>query len=1087
MVYRRLAGTLSCALALALLQLGPLQQQVSLDATRQAPAVPEASGGSCRLACTVGGGAEPGLSDDTSRLVPLPAGTVLLLPGHGRQMTCVISPRSMLQLPSGIGRLPLISSPAGSTLRLFPEGALLRSPLPTHNDERRNASDGKWCMAPPRERGTSTTARRLAARLHARCTLPPGTLLDMDAAAAADAASSQASQELRSTRTAAIQDGSCLKRPLQQARMGSFSAWVATGHESTRTMAMLKMLAGGGASTRGGNASAEATADVSILLLLPSTDADDGATVRVLHHLGSQLAGISTGGTGGTGDGGSGRIVARAQLLLLSRRPICSESAAVRAFMHELPVTVHVGPAVAPDTLLEPPPTPLSDVVLRIWSALAPPSAIFILADARSQLPAGALQARLATLRGSPQCDALFARAGAAAEARPSPPVKPVAEGGGAVVHSSGAALGGQVSEAAIETVEPLRAWHFFERGGASGADAVAAPSTPFASPAAWLEGAPIEHARVPRGAWPAWRPASLPADCRLGVPHGALVAAAATDATIDAAKAHARNAAKGDGTATRRVADWLGWTPSTSSATAESQDAAAAAVVEADFWLRCLHAGATICLAAPAAPPPPRLAAPHVHHAANEDGRSSSDGFTEHEAAAVALPWLPSDLGEGEETTPAPIRGGALQALLASHRRPAALRILMVNEQVPGPVEGGDLRASQLAAELAAEGHSLTYVSTAAARHPDDVSALRDAGWAAFAPACADPRAAWCDECGDVQSSSFVACRLQAASRRPHRVSVVDGDATLASLAAPDGASTLTPSFDVIFLMAWFWRCGSHSAAELGLRALSKLPRPARVVVVSDDVHWVRDASSPYCNDSAAIRTRELALYSSVALTLTITDEDRAKLASVRRGLPLRTLPFAAAWPSAAELATGWAERSGVLFVGSHHPGNRRAVRWLLRKVWPAVRAAVPSATLRLAGARQWRAEVRDAPHVEGIEVIGRVDDLASVLLSARVLAAPSLVPSGLSTKCMLALSHGVPLVTTPIGARGLLAAHTPGAITIAKTGAEFAAALVTLLNGRGAWAEQRERSKQHAMNYLGPTRLQKELRQILAEVMAG
>jgi len=27
----------------------------------------------------------------------------------------------------------------------------------------------------------------------------------------------------------------------------------------------------------------------------------------------------------------------------------------------------------------------------------------------------------------------------------------------------------------------------------------------------------------------------------------------------------------------------------------------------------------------------------------------------------------------------------------------------------------------------------------------------------------------------------------------------------------------------------------------------------------VSDDVHWVRDASAPFCNDSAAIRVREL------------------------------------------------------------------------------------------------------------------------------------------------------------------------------------------------------------------------------------
>ena len=44
-------------------------------------------------------------------------------------------------------------------------------------------------------------------------------------------------------------------------------------------------------------------------------------------------------------------------------------------------------------------------------------------------------------------------------------------------------------------------------------------------------------------------------------------------------------------------------------------------------------------------------------------------------------------------------------------------------------------------------------------------------------------------------------------------------------------------------------------------MQRLSQQPpkRHSRVVVVSDDVHWVRDASAPFCNDSAAIRVREL------------------------------------------------------------------------------------------------------------------------------------------------------------------------------------------------------------------------------------
>jgi len=209
---------------------------------------------------------------------------------------------------------------------------------------------------------------------------------------------------------------------------------------------------------------------------------------------------------------------------------------------------------------------------------------------------------------------------------------------------------------------------------------------------------------------------------------------------------------------------------------------------------------------------------------------------------------------------------------------------------QVPGVTEGGDLRAAQLVGEIAAEGHAVTYVSLTPARRPEDISALRDAGWRAFAPSCADSRAAWCDECGQVQSRpfvsrmqvlttashpphqvqsrQFVSCRVQSASRLAHRVAVIDDDAQLAALSSArhdalgSASSAVAAEADVVLLMAWFWRCGAHhGAAELAMQRLSQQPlvRHSRVVVVSDDVHWVRDASAPFCNDSAAIRVREL------------------------------------------------------------------------------------------------------------------------------------------------------------------------------------------------------------------------------------
>jgi hypothetical protein len=116
--------------------------------------------------------------------------------------------------------------------------------------------------------------------------------------------------------------------------------------------------------------------------------------------------------------------------------------------------------------------------------------------------------------------------------------------------------------------------------------------------------------------------------------------------------------------------------------------------------------------------------------------------------------------------------------------------------------------------------------------------------------------------------------------------------------------------------------------------------------------------------------------------------------------------------------------------------------------------------------------------------------------MLEARVLAAPVLVPSGLATECMLALGHAVPLVTTPLGARGLLTARSPGEggggrkkeeIAIARTSDEFAAALVSLLLDRSAWDAQRARSVHHAAAHLGAPRLHRQLRRALSEMRGG
>lgn len=149
---------------------------------------------------------------------------------------------------------------------------------------------------------------------------------------------------------------------------------------------------------------------------------------------------------------------------------------------------------------------------------------------------------------------------------------------------------------------------------------------------------------------------------------------------------------------------------------------------------------------------------------------------------------------------------------------------------------------------------------------------------------------------------------------------------------------------------------------------------------------------------------------------------------------------------------------RGGFVFVGGATFSNRVAVKWLLRAALPALAAlsggdggCVKSrrAKLVLVGAAAWAEEAKKACmdarkqrkealvdllcdnsaqkktlgkwEANGVVALGRVDDVAAVLRSAKIFVNPATVASGISTKVWLALEHGLPVLTTPDGTRGL------------------------------------------------------------------
>lgn len=128
------------------------------------------------------------------------------------------------------------------------------------------------------------------------------------------------------------------------------------------------------------------------------------------------------------------------------------------------------------------------------------------------------------------------------------------------------------------------------------------------------------------------------------------------------------------------------------------------------------------------------------------------------------------------------------------------------------------------------------------------------------------------------------------------------------------------------------------------------------------------------------------------------------------------------------------------MLFVGSGNPVNVDSVRHFIDNTLPLIKRRVPDIEFLLAG-RICNA-FRPQP---GIRHLGELDDLAAAYRAATLVVAPMRFGTGLNIKVIEALGHGMPLVTTSNGVKGISMQAAP--FLVADTGPDFAAEVEKLV----------------------------------------
>lgn len=175
----------------------------------------------------------------------------------------------------------------------------------------------------------------------------------------------------------------------------------------------------------------------------------------------------------------------------------------------------------------------------------------------------------------------------------------------------------------------------------------------------------------------------------------------------------------------------------------------------------------------------------------------------------------------------------------------------------------------------------------------------------------------------------------------------------------------------------------------------------------------------------------------------ITQGDADYFKSNGCRR--PVISIPFGVEMQKTAGSLVVPEENSIYHLGAMDWMPNQESIHWLLEHVWPVVHHEVPQARLYLAG-RKMPDQLMQT-HIDGVTVVGEVDDARRFIASKQINVVPLLSGSGIRVKIIEAMSAGKAVVTTTVGARGI--DYTDGEnLLIANTPTEFARQIKRLLD---------------------------------------
>lgn len=251
-------------------------------------------------------------------------------------------------------------------------------------------------------------------------------------------------------------------------------------------------------------------------------------------------------------------------------------------------------------------------------------------------------------------------------------------------------------------------------------------------------------------------------------------------------------------------------------------------------------------------------------------------------------------------------------------------------------------------------------------------------------------------------------------------------------------------------------------------------------------DLHWVRLTRAAALSGDAALLARadeyrrmEAFCAASADVVLAVTETEKQLLGEAVPDARIEVIPTI---HRVTETKVPWPQRGGLMFIGGFwHAPNVDAVLYFCDRVLPLIRAELPELVFHVIGSHMPdRIRCLDG---ENIRAVGWVKDPTPYFERCRVFVSPLRYGAGMKGKIGQSMAHGLPVVTTSIGAEGMQLSDGETAL-VADGDEAFARAVIRLYKDEVLWTSMSRRSLEHVRAHFSEAAARARLEQIFPNI---